>query len=523
LDAAKAKQAREHVSDVVDFSDSYDAADLSSVPIPSPTRSDTHSLNHNHTHNHTHTPPQTRTTTHTHTHTHVTPRSSEHHDWQIEGDTDLSITELDDHTKRRTSKGSPASPKKGSHRVDSKVVGVHKSPSGDVYEEAKGGEAKQVAISQKKPISPQMDALMIVPNDQLVLEDVRTPPPSKSHKKRINSVFPDEAKLLDNDLDLEQDYKHGPPGSRGGSSSGGGRKLGSGKSSRSGSGSGAREKELPLLVRTMSQEYRQNEAIKATAATTTQSVLEKSMLICEELKPPSINTVSPSFKASSMTARTPPTKMRNNNSDTNSPLFVSPSDIPPRSPHRDAPMQSRESVRSTPPRSMTPPATSTHIPHIQSPPNSSSSRRTIKSPLAASRLVVPPSPTYHPKQHEQRLHQLQLQNLSAMNDDDPLLTTPSPMQHGRLRPSLSNTSIEFEDPDGGKSMIYLPYHCMSVYLLILLNCFILIPLDDGEDVCPTSSSSIVERISHENASLLDLQRQRTLSSMHNAKVICFYQ
>jgi len=464
LDAARARQAREQVSDVMDFGESFpddrDAADVSSVPISSPSR--VNKLEHKP----------------------LPSKNMEEHgsdSWQFSGDTDMRITELDDQAKKKSARGSPSSPKKGATRVEAK-------PS---------ARSPVLPVGSKKPLSPQIDALMIVPNDQLVLEDVRTPPASKSRRKRINSAFADESKALDHEPEIEVEHKHGPPGSRGGSSGGGGRKLCSGKSSRSGSGSGGREKELPVLVRTSSQEYRQNEAIKAAAASTAQAIVSQSFQQPSDRKPAPVSVVSASFKPSSITARTPPNRERSNvklpvdtNPDPDATLFTSASDRPPKSPVREnsASSQSGGNVRSvTPPRTPTHP---TPAVHIQSPPGSSSGRRSIKSPLAASRLVVPPSPTYHPSKHEQRLHQLQLQNLSAMNDD-PLLTTPSPMPRGassRLKPSLSNTSIDFEDPDG-----------------------------DDDDAYPLSSSTEA-RISHENAALLDLQRQRTLSSMHNAKL-----
>jgi hypothetical protein len=109
-----------------------------------------------------------------------------------------------------------------------------------------------------------------------------------------------------------------------------------------------------------------------------------------------------------------------------------------------------QSVTTSPPSLASPGGLAAHM--VSPPTSAGSGRRSIKSPLAA-RSVVHPSPTYQPKVHEDRLHQLQLQNLSALLTDDQLLTTPSPMKErefNTLQSSLSNTSIGFEDPDGGE-------------------------------------------------------------------------
>lgn len=108
--------------------------------------------------------------------------------------------------------------------------------------------------------------------------------------------------------------------------------------------------------------------------------------------------------------------------------------------------------------------------------------RNSKSPHESNRRI-PPSPTYQPKKHQSRLQELQLRNLAELNDD---LAHSTSSPH-KVSSSISNSSLAYDE------------------------------YSEGDDAL-TDPSMIVRKVSHESASLLELQRKRTLSSMHNAKL-----
>lgn len=113
----------------------------------------------------------------------------------------------------------------------------------------------------------------------------------------------------------------------------------------------------------------------------------------------------------------------------------------------------------------------------------------------------PPTPFYNKSKHEAVFHQLQINELRNSLDDDHVnslidepKTSSPPIPH--LLTSISSTPTEVS----------------------LVSPSLRSDLDDDEAAALMGHGKIVQKIKKENKLLLELQRQRTVSTMQNAKV-----
>ena len=283
--------------------------------------------------------------------------------------------------------------------------------------------------------------------DVMLLEDVRTPPSSSSSskvKKKKNENCYDC-----DDLDDELGSKISSevprtPTSKSGSRKGSRLRANSSDertSSRGGSSMRSREKKEQAISRTgsrggsssSSRDVRELPSLKRLGSRDI-SESEKEHLL--DMSRPKLSNVPSSFRTSNLTTRTPPPNI-NNRKKSDSSLFTSPIQV------NESPNQSQrlngsksdnedeEKIEANKfkkfefsPQVDVTPITKRNLQNDKSreqlssptskikssspPKGGKGSRSSYKSPLALSpsRVVVPPSPSYQPKKHEDRLHKV---------------------------------------------------------------------------------------------------------------------
>jgi hypothetical protein len=112
-----------------------------------------------------------------------------------------------------------------------------------------------------------------------------------------------------------------------------------------------------------------------------------------------------------------------------------------------------------------------------------------------------PTPFYNKSKHEAVFHQLQINELRHSLDESHVNALIDPSQSSSPRLPQLTASLSSTPPD-----------------VSLISPSLRSDLDDDEAAALMGHGKIIQKVKKENKLLLELQRQRTMSTMHNAKV-----